>query len=178
MEDKKIIEGCKQKNEAAFKALVYKYSNVLMGICIRYLRNKNDAQDALQDTFIKIYTNIHSYNDTGSFQAWMAKITVNVCLKNIRSNKSTIDIEEARVEESNCISIIEEMNAKEILLLMDNLPELQRVDFNLFVIEGYNQAEIGDLLNLTESSSRVYLMRARQKMQELTNTITLKIINS
>lgn len=178
MEDKKIIEGCKLRNDAAFKALVCKFSAPLMGVCMRYLRNKYDSEDALQDTFVKIYTNIHTYNDTGSFKAWMTKITVNVCLKHIRSLKSTIEIEEANVEENNCVSIIEEMNANEILQLMDKLPELHRVVFNLFVIEGYTHAEIAELLSISESSSRVYLMRARQKLQEMTNTITLKIINS
>lgn len=178
MEDIDIIEGCKQKKDASFKALVYKYSKYLMGICMRYLRNINDSEDALQDTFIKIYSNIQSYNNTGSFKAWMARIAVNECLKHLRSYKSTIDLEEANFEVNNHVSIIEEMNAKEILTLLDLLPELHRIVFNLFAIEGYSHQEIGELLQLPESTSRVYLMRARQKLQELTNVSTLKIINN
>ena len=124
MEDHKIIEGCRLGKDAAFKALVLRYSSTLLGVCMRYLRNRNDAEDALQDSFI-----------------------------------------------------VDEMNAKEILLMLDQLPEAHRLVFNLHVIEGYSHIEIGKILNIPESSSRVYLLRARQRLQEMTNTYSLKIVN-
>ena len=163
MEDHKIIEGCILGKDAAFKALVLRYSSILLGVCMRYLRNRNDAEDALQDSFIQIHTSIHTYRNIGSFKSWVIKIAVNVCLKHIRKYKATFDLESVMIEESNDVSIVDEMNAKEILLMLDQLPEAHRLVFNLHVIEGYSHIEIGKILNIPESSSRVYLLRARQR---------------
>lgn len=174
MEDIHIINGCLKGQEKSFKALVDKYSPVLMGICFRYLKDMERAKDVLQDSLITICQNIHSYKDTGSFKSWLSKITVNVCLKEIRKFRYLEDIDSILSEEYTGPTPIENLHVEDIMSIMHRMPDIHRVVFNLFVIEGYNHAEIASLLDIAESSSRVYLTRARQFLQLYSEDHSLK----
>lgn len=165
MEDLSIISGCQKGHESAYKALVEKYSPALMAVCVRYMKDKEHAKDVLQDSLVKIIRNIDLYRDEGSFRNWLITITVNTCLKEIKKYRYLEDINSILTEESNEMSAVDDLNIQDVLNLVNMLPDLQRLVFNLYAIEGYSHAEIGLLLDIAESSSRVYLTRARQFLQ-------------
>jgi RNA polymerase sigma factor (sigma-70 family) len=170
LEEKSIIYGCKKGHEPAYKALVEKYSPALMAVCVRYMKDKEHAKDVLQDSLIKIIRNIDLYREQGSFQNWLVTITVNTCLKEIKKYRYLEDINSLLEEESGEMSVIDNLNVKDVLNVLNKLPDMQRLVFNLFAIEGYSHAEIGLLLDIAESSSRVYLTRARQFLQQKTKS--------
>ena len=166
MDQYSIIEGCKQGKEKAFKALVDQYAPALLAVCIRYLKDHALAKDALQEGMISIFRSVHTYSGKGSFEGWMSKIVVNACLKEIRiqkhfQNLTIIDLHESREEDAYSSIATEDIGK-----LINKLPEVQRIVFNMFVVEGYSHAEIGELTGIPESSSRVYLTRARKWLQE------------
>jgi RNA polymerase sigma factor (sigma-70 family) len=161
-----IISGCKQGQEKAFKALVDQYAPKLMAVCNRYLKDTDLAKDALQESLIAIFKSIGSYSGTGSFEGWITKITVRVCLSEIRNLRQLYDL--AIVDQQEVSSYDDELHfdTEDIVKLINRLPELQRIVFNMHVVEGFSHAEISTLLNIAESSSRVYLTRARKWLQD------------
>lgn len=170
MSDTSIISGCKKGQESAYKALVEKYSPDLMAVCVRYMKDKEHAKDVLQDSLIKIIRNIDSYRDQGSFRNWLVTITVNTCLKEIKKYRHLEDISSILTEESREMSVTDDLNIQDVLNLVNQLPDMQRLVFNLYAVEGYSHAEIASLLDIAESSSRVYLTRARQYLQQKTKS--------
>jgi len=165
-----IIKYCKEGNRNGFKELVDKYAPLLMGICLRYMNNEFDANDVLQESFIRIFKNIGNYKSNGSFEGWISKITVRSALIALRKRKSGIRFLEqvSNNEEKTYEAEIEvNLNEEDILLMIQKLPEHYRIIFNMSVIEGYNHAEIAKLLNIPEGTSRTKLTRARKKLQEI-----------
>lgn len=170
MKDIAIISGCKKGHESAYKALVEKYSPDLMAVCVRYMKDKERAKDVLQDSLIKIIRNIGQYREQGSFRNWLVTITVNTCLKEIKKYRQPEDLNSILEEESREMSVMDDLNIQDVLNIVNQLPDMQRLVFNLFAVEGYSHAEIGTLLDIAESSSRVYLTRARQYLQQKTKS--------
>lgn len=166
MDQISIINGCKRGQEKAFKALVEKYAPKLMAVCIRYLKDNDLAKDALQESLISIFKSIQTYSGIGSFEGWMTKIAVHTCLKEIRMKKSFQDLLLVDLQETKTQEIESSLEMKDILNLINELPETQRIVFNMHIVEGYSHLEIADLINIAESSSRVYLTRARRWLQE------------
>lgn len=170
MEDQAIISGCKKGQELAYKALLEKYSPALMAVCLRYMKEREHAKDVLQDSLIKIFKNIHQYEEKGSFRNWLITIVVNTCLKEIKKYRHLEDINSILSEVNREMSAIDDLNIKDLLNLLNQLPDMQRIVFNLFAVEGYSHAEIAALLEIAESSSRVYMSRARQFLQQKTQS--------
>ncbi|MBK6364475.1 MAG: RNA polymerase sigma factor [Saprospiraceae bacterium] len=165
MEDSSIISGCKRGRESAYKALVEKYSPALLAVCIRYMIDKEHAKDVLQDSLIKIIRNIDQFEEKGSLRNWLITIVVNTCLKEIKKYRHLEDIDSVLNEENREMSAIDDLHVKDLLNVLNQLPDMQRIIFNLHAVEGYSHAEIATLMNIAESSSRVYLTRARQFLQ-------------
>jgi RNA polymerase sigma factor (sigma-70 family) len=161
-----IIYGCKQGQEKAFKALVDQYAPKLMAVCNRYLKDTDLAKDALQESLISIFKSISTYSGTGSFDGWMTKITVRACLREIRNRRQLHDLSIVDQQEVNGYDHPLHFDIEDIVKIISELPELQRIIFNMHVVEGFSHAEISTLLNIAESSSRVYLTRARKWLQE------------
>jgi RNA polymerase sigma-70 factor (ECF subfamily) len=161
-----IIYGCKQGQEKAFKALVDQYAPKLMAVCNRYLKDTDLAKDALQESLISIFKSIASYSGTGSFDGWMTKITVRACLSEIKNRRQLHDL--TVVDQQEVIGYDDQLpfEIDDIVKLINELPELQKIVFNMYIVEGFSHAEISTLLNIAESSSRVYLTRARKWLQE------------
>ena len=170
MTDTFIISGCKKGHESAYKALVEKYSPDLMAVCVRYMKDTDYAKDMLQDSLIKIIRHIGDYREQGSFRNWLVTITVNTCLKELKKNRYQEDLNHILEEESREVSVMEELNIQDVLRIVNQLPDMQRIVFNLFAVEGYSHAEIGAMLDIAESSSRVYLTRARKFLQQKTKS--------
>lgn len=145
---------------------------MLLTVCRRYARDESMAKDVLQETLIRIFQNIGKYRDSGSFEAWMRKIAVRRSLQWLEKSHFRYEIHAEVVpdREINVPEIYHQLGAEEIMNLIGELPSGFRTVFNLYVVEGYSHKEIGDLLNITENTSRSQLARARKVLQQkLTN---------
>ena len=169
MNETQLIEGCKQHNPKAQKALYDTYARKMMSVCLRYVSNWETAEDLLQEGFIKVFSAIGSFEGSGSFEGWMRRIFVNTALEYLRKNdilKESVEIDNTEVLQEVDYSAIERISADELMELIAELPPGFRTVFNMFVIEGYSHKEIGDALGITESTSRSQLTRAKRLLQK------------
>ena len=167
-----IIEGCKNKNNKSEATLVKEYAPTLLAICQRYCYERSLAHDALQETFINIFKYINSYSGKGSFEGWMKRIAVNSSIQLLKKYKP-FDFKEdnhlEKVVEAQVPDVSSSMSVDEILSLINELPKSLALVFNLYIVEGYSHNEIGEMLNITSSTSRSHLTKARVKMIEKIN---------
>lgn len=141
----------------------------MFGICLGYANDRDQAKDILQDGFIKIFASIKNYNNNGSLEWWVRRIIVNTAIDYYRKSikeLNNVDIEEAENMDGET-SILENIYEKELLSLIQKLPEGSRIIFNLFVIEGYNHLEISELLNISQGTSKSQFSRARLLLKEM-----------
>lgn len=171
MKIEQIIKGCKKGDRKCQKALYDCYAGMLMNVSRRYTNDMYEAQDALQNAFIKIFTKLDMYdaNKPGSFEGWMSRIVINETIQLHRKKKGVIfsEIETTMYSIGKESGVVEDLEAEEILKLLDKLPEGYRLVFTLFVVEEYNHKEIAEMLGITESTSRSQLVRARKGLQKL-----------
>jgi RNA polymerase sigma factor (sigma-70 family) len=170
--DDELIRQC-QTGSLKYQELLYKrYYGYAMGIGLRYCPSRDDAMEVVNDSFIKTFNSINTFNADRSFKAWIRRIIINTALDRRRKElkfQLHTDMEYASNIGHN-YTAIQQLNAKDILKLMDELPALQRTIFNLYEIDGYNHDEIGDMLSIPSSSSRVYLSRAKEKLRKALTT--------
>ncbi|MXV15585.1 RNA polymerase sigma factor [Hufsiella ginkgonis] len=163
-----LIRKCK-KGDLKSQELLYKqFYGYAMGVGLRYLDDRDDVLEIVNDAFIKVFKSISTFNEDLSFKAWFRKVLVNTALDRRRKNGRQVaitDIEDAAHVGSQHTHI-EVMSARDILNLLSILPEAQRTIFNLFEIDGYSHEEIGNMLGIPASSSRVYLGRAKDKLKK------------
>lgn len=162
-----LIEGCLKNNPKYQKQLFDTLGPLLMSICYRYTKNKSDAEDVLQESFINIFKSLNKFNHKGSFEGWTRRITVNCALRFIekRNNKRTISDDNIHIVFEP--TIIDSIQVDELLELITQLPEGYQTVFNLSIIDGYKHKEIAEMLNIKESSSRSQLLKARGYLQKL-----------
>lgn len=167
--EQELIKGCIQEDKRSQKELFRLYGGRLLGICLRYARHRLEAEDILQDAFIKIFDNIASFEGKGSFDGWLRRIVVNTALKNYQ--KSSFQQEQIGLGEELDIPIdpviYADLQEEELLRLIARLPDGYRVVFNLYAIEGYSHREIADTLEIKESTSRSQLVKARKLLQNM-----------
>ena len=164
-----LIEGCRNDKRKAQKELYKRYAPLLLGICVRYAKDSSEAEDVLQEGFIKIFDKIKLYNNQGSFEGWMRRLMVNTAISNYRKNLKRyykIDINEPSVKGvsqdwSNC-----DYTKDELMHVISTLPDGYRMVFNLYAIEGYKHKEIAELLNIDETTSKSQYSRAKKQLQE------------
>ncbi|MBP6396529.1 MAG: RNA polymerase sigma factor [Saprospiraceae bacterium] len=170
MELEEIIQGCKNGNEKCQNSLVQLYATRLMALCMRYTHDRDLAKDALQETFINAFKYIHSYSGSGSIEGWLRRIAVNCSLKTIKTMYEIHTLEETAID-TNAFAEVPDvystMGKDDIMALLTRLPHSQYVIFNLNIIEGYNHGEIAQMLNITESTSRSTLCKARNRLVEI-----------
>ena len=178
----KIVEKCKTYNKKAQRELYDIYSPVLFGICLRYSNSKTDAEDILQEGFIKIFTKINNFSDKGSFEGWMKRIVVNTAISHYHKNKKhnevyDIDeIKETQVETYKFDDI--EFTREELFNTIERLPEGYKLIFNLYAIEGYKHKEIAKKLNISENTSKSQYSRAKNKIREMLEKLSkINIVN-
>lgn len=172
MTTEELIARCKSGDARCQSSLVRTYAPRLMAICRRYTRDGASAQDALQETFINVFRYLHSYSGKGSFEGWMKRIAVNCSIAYNRKMHSMYFVEDTPATEllnAQVPQAYSNLGQEEILRLMTKLPDSLYTVFNLVVIEGYNHREVGEMLGITEGSSRGSLSRARAKMIEILN---------
>lgn len=154
----------------AFEQLYKTYYRVLLGIALRYSRGREEAEDILQDAFIKIFNNLDSFSGSGSFEGWMKRIVQNTAINHYRGTMKfdlhiTIDAYHEVAEET--FSDFEWMDAKQILALLNKLPEGYRMIINLYYIDGYKHREIAELLGISEGASKSQLFKAKAYLKKL-----------
>lgn len=173
-----ILEGCQSGDSKAQAQLYHSFKGMLFAICRRYASSEQEAEDWLQDGFIRIYQDLYQYKPTGSLKGWMRKVTVNVCLKHIRSKKklfSTLDLD--LVNEKVEMPTTPEKDPQNALVpVLQHLPEGYRAIINLYVIEDYSHKEIGEMLGISESTSRSQLTRAKKFMRQLIEKKTVAVV--
>ena len=164
-----IVHRCLQNDAPAQNELYRRYAGKMIGICMRYTHNREDANDVLQDGFVKVFLNLKSFKGEGSFEGWIKRIMINTALKHYQKNlkyKNESDID-AAFDLSFDNRIISNMGVTELMKHVQNMPDGYRTIFNLYVIEGYQHNEIGDLLGISEGTSKSQLSRARNYLMEV-----------
>lgn len=174
--EKDLLAQCKEGDRYACKRLFEMYSGKMMGLCFRFARDRNEAEDILQEGFIRVFNKLDLFSGTGSFESWMKRVMINTALKyrekNITKHQYS-EIENLHVFDKTP-TVIEELSKEEILKIIQKLPDGYRTVFNLYVLEGYSHKDIGKMLNIGESTSRSQLVKARNILkQKLLNQIRL-----
>jgi RNA polymerase sigma factor (sigma-70 family) len=168
--DREIIEGCARHERKAQRLLYQKYSGKLMGLCLRYAANRAEAEDILQESFIKIYFAIRNFSGSGSFEGWLKKITVNTAITHYHANlkfRHYVEIDEYVGSETESISFVENLfTAEELMNVLNELPGGYRIVFNLYAVEGYMHKEIADMLGIDTGTSKSQYSRARALIRE------------
>lgn len=168
-DEEKIISGCIRNEYKSQKMLYSKYYNVLMGICLRYCKSKAEAEDVLLMGFHRIYKNIKKYDSRGSFENWLKRITVNIAIDNYRKNVKYYyhnDVDDFIDNEILSEQMHHNFTADEITRKVNELSDGNRMVFNLYVIDGYSHTEIADILDISVSTSKTHLRRARLSLQK------------
>lgn len=161
-----LIEACIKGDNKAQRKLYEKHAPVMYAICLRYMTNEDEAKDALQDGFIKAFTHLHAFRFTGSFQGWLKRIFVNASLELIRKRRQHFDVDEITPTEDQA-DFIETgtLDVDRMMSLVQKLPQGYRTVFNMYVVDGYSHKEISEELNISESTSKTQLFKARKQMQ-------------
>jgi RNA polymerase sigma factor (sigma-70 family) len=169
--DTELIKGCIKEDTTCQRSLFTRYAGSLLGVCNRYARSKEDAEDILQDAFIKIFNKINQYKGDGSFEGWMRRVVVNTALKKYTLNRYSKEVSVEEIKENTDIDIndvpsFNHLTEKELLLIINRLPDGYRLVFNLYVIEGYQHDEIAEILGIQPGTSRSQLVKARNLLQK------------
>lgn len=167
--NKELIDRCLEGNPKAQESLYRQFAPPMYGVCLRYARNTLEADDILQEAFIKIFKHLKDFNHQGSFEGWVRRIVVNTAINYYKSKLKEWDevsIDRAGGENTLQSKDIDCLTRDDLLNVIRELPEGYRMVFNLYVIEGYNHQEIGMMLNISESTSKSQLSRARAVLQE------------
>jgi RNA polymerase sigma factor (sigma-70 family) len=155
------------KGDSKAQSMLYeRYSPKMLSICLRYMGDMMEAEDVMIEGFMRIFDKINQFNFKGSFEGWMRRIMVNEALMRLRGKKMiNVELDEVR-QESSGVTVESNINAEELLKLVNELPVGYRTVFNLFAIEGYSHAEIAEQLEISEGTSKSQLSRARALLQE------------
>ncbi|MEO5651186.1 MAG: sigma-70 family RNA polymerase sigma factor [Ginsengibacter sp.] len=170
MTEETMLQGCLDNLATAQEALYNRFSPRMLGVCYRYARNREDAEDMLQEGFMKIYSQIHQFRNTGALEGWIRKIVVHTCINILKKNKKfseSVDLIHAsaiHINENNISSILQ---AKQVVECIRLLPLGYRTVLNLYAIEGFSHKEIGSILDIEESTSRSQYTRARGLLEEI-----------
>jgi RNA polymerase sigma factor (sigma-70 family) len=175
MSDRQIIDGCARHERKAQQELYNRYSRFLLGVCLRYATDKAEAEDILQESFLKIFFNIKDFSGTGSFIGWLRKVAVNTSITHYHKNlkyRYHVDIDEYVSVEAGVTSFEEDFfTSEELYKVLNELPAGYRLVFNLYAVEGYKHKEIAEMLGIDTNTSKSQYSRAkaviRNKLERL-----------
>ena len=166
--DQKLIESCIKGDRAAQKVVYDRLAPRMFPLCIRYVGDRELAEDILQDGFVTLFTHLSDYKGDGSFEGWARKIFVTTALMSLRKKdalKMSEDLELARNLKAENSSQLQNLGYKDLMAMITELPPGFRTVFNMYAIEGYSHKEIGEILGISETTSRTQLSRARVWLQ-------------
>ena len=169
-DSQQLITGCVQRNRCAQMQLYNLYSSKMMGLCLWYAKNKEEAEEILQDGFMRVFIYIHTYTGEGSLEGWIRKIMINAALLKYRNKKDNLwTIAEYNADlhdKADTTSFFSNYDEKELLKLVQLLSPVYRMVFNLYVLEGFKHKEIAQLLGISEGTSKSNLADARAILQK------------
>ena len=163
-----LIQACLRNDRNAQRKLYNAYAGRMLVVCVRYVQNQAEAEDILQEAFIKIFQNLDKFRSESTLGAWIKRIVVNTAINQIRAGihfKDISDVQEYENQVSDNQSVIEGIQFQELIEMIQKLPKGCQAVFNLFAIEGYKHHEIAELLNITEGTSKSQYSRARTILQ-------------
>jgi RNA polymerase sigma factor (sigma-70 family) len=170
MTEEAIFQGCLKNQAPAQRELYNRYSPKMLAVCYRFAHKREDAEDMLQEGFIKVFSQIHTFQNKGAFEGWIRRIIVHTCINNLKKNKrfnESVDLAYAntiQVREESIPSIVQ---AKQVVECIRMLPMGYRTVLNLYAIEGYSHKEIAGMLDIEESTSRSQYTRAKQMLEDI-----------
>ncbi len=167
-----LIKGCLAGDRGLQEQLYKKYAAKMYAICLRYCNKPEDAQDILQDGFVKVFKNLDRYRGDGSFEGWVRRIFVNTAIEHYRRQIHLYPVTEGQenVLETKERSVLDSLNMKDLMNIIQQLSPGYRTVFNLYAVEGYSHKEIADMLGISEGTSKSQLARARGVLQQLVET--------
>ncbi len=168
MDEKQLVNACLKGDSKAQKQLYERFAPKMFGVCLRYAKDDDTAQDYLQEGFIRVFNNLDKFRFEGSFEGWIRRIVVNTALEKLRKMdviKNSVEVEKALFKANDVEQVMDQINTGELLQLIQTLPTGFRTVFNLYAIEGYTHQEIGNMLHISEGTSKSQYSRARQWLQ-------------
>jgi RNA polymerase sigma factor (sigma-70 family) len=168
--EEQIVRGCVAGNREFQKKLYDAYAGKMLYVCLRYTKNREEAEDVLQEGFIKVFKNIGSFKFLGSFEGWVRRIMVHASIEHIRRKKQTgvfDDVENIVRHPESETDTTAKIGEKELLKMIYHLPDGYRTVFNMYVIEGYSHKEIATMLEITEGTSKSQLSKAKNHLKSL-----------
>jgi RNA polymerase sigma-70 factor (ECF subfamily) len=164
-----LIDRCKANERKAQELLYKQFASKMMGVCLRYATDRMEAEDMLQNGFIRVFQKLADYRGDGSFEGWVRRIMVHSSIEYYRKHHKMLqvaDLEESGMEPSVNAAAVANLDAKDLLTLIQRLSPGYRMVFNLYAIEGYSHKEIGDIMGISEGASKSQLSRARAILKE------------
>lgn len=173
--EKELVSQC-QKNQRSAQEKLYKlFSPKMYGVCLRYSNNQFEAEEILQEGFIKVFLHLKNFRSQGSLEGWIRRTIINTAINYYRKNlkyQNDINIDDHQFTTPNGNDILGKLSTDELMNLIKELPDGYRMIFNLYVIEGFSHKEIGAMMNINENTSKSQLSRARQVLQNKIKAIT------
>jgi RNA polymerase sigma factor (sigma-70 family) len=164
-----LISGCIEGNRRMQEELYRRFSPRMYAVCLRYAGTAEEAQDILQEAFVKVFKKLATFRSEGSFEGWVRRIFVNTAIEHFRRKKylQPVTEKEENTLEGNYLSVLDDLAERDILDLVQQLSPGYRTVFNMYVVEGYTHKEIGEMLGVSEGTSKSQLSRAKVILQEL-----------
>lgn len=175
--DNILLKGCLKGDRNAQKALYEKFKVPMFRICLRYANDRAEAEDMLQEGFVKVFSDLHQFRAEGPLGGWIRRVMVNIALMQIRKRKklfSDVEIENLSDSVTTDEDIFAEMNAKALTRIIQKLPTGYRVVFNMFVIEGYSHKEIAEKLEVSINTSKSQLSKAKATLRRMLEKIIVE----
>ncbi|MEI7734662.1 MAG: RNA polymerase sigma factor [Ferruginibacter sp.] len=164
-----IIKGCINKDRKMQELLYHRFASKMYAVCLRYCKDAADAQDLLQDGFVKIFKNIEKFRGEGSFEGWIRRIFVNTSIEHFRKsvkNYTVTDTHDISIEDPSW-NALDNLAEKDIISMIQQLSPGYRQVFNMYVIEGYTHKDIGEILGISEGTSKSQLARAKGILKKM-----------
>ena len=170
-EENEIIQLAVENNRQAQRRIYTQFSPKMLGVCRQYTKDIHQAEDLMITAFMKVFANLSSFENKGSFEGWIRRIMVNECISYIRVQKKVNFIEDENYFEESFNNIESQLSLEDIQFLIDNLPDGYKMVFNLYAIEGYKHREIANMLGVNEGTSKSQLSQARKMLQGQINKL-------
>ena len=169
MDDTSLVIECVKGNSRAQRMLFERFSQKMLGVCMRYAKSTEQAEDVLQDGFIKVFSKLNDFKHDGSLEGWIRRIMVNTSLDQIRKENKllgNISLDNVDYKLQNNAFVLENLAAKDLMKMVQSMPVGYKVVFNMFAIEGYSHKEISEHLGISENTSKSQYSRARAYLRE------------
>lgn len=169
LDERALVNGCRQKDRASQRKLYELFARKLFAVCLRYTKDRDDAEDVLQESFVKAFQHIDLFRFECPLEAWLKRIVINTALKHIRKQQpwqNQTDVEEVAHALPQSENTLSDLNYQQLLKMVQELPPGCQTVFNLYAIEGYTHPEIAELLDISEGTSKSQYARARGLLQQ------------